>query len=102
MNQQKERYLVLFSFGSFLYLFLIIGVSTGLVFGAISVAFTLSDGITTYSLMSAIKSMLFLPFFTALSFAFNAAIGFFPYRWLCKRGWGWPTKGVFIKVEDNP
>lgn len=102
MNQPKERYLVLYSFGSFVYLFLIIGVSTGFVFGAISAVFTLADGITIDSVMSAFQSMLLGPFFTALSFAFNAAIGYFPYRWLCKRGWGWPTKGVFIKVEDNP
>ena len=84
-----------------MYLFLIIGVSTGFVIGAISAGFTLVDGITIDTLMSAFQSMLLGPFFTSLSFAFNAAIGYFPYTWLCKHGWGWPTKGVFVKVEEN-
>lgn len=101
MNQPQERYLVLYSFGSFVYLFLIIGVSTGVVFGAIGAVFSLTDGICTTSVMSAIQSLVTTPLFTGISFAISAAIAYWPYKWLCKRGWGWPTKGVFVKVQDE-
>ncbi len=98
-SPQKERYLIVFDFGSFVYMFLIIGMSTGLVVAIIDGVWRLIEEPSLSGLGWVMISLLTAPFGFGLSLAMIAAIGFLPYRWLCKRGWGWPTKGVFVKVE---
>lgn len=101
MTQQQERYSISFSFGSFVYLFVVIGAATGFTFGSLLAIWAIfSPGVTLSLAVSMIANILFASLISSLYFAVSAAIGFLPYRWLCKRGWGWPTKGIFTRVED--
>jgi len=100
MAQEKERYLIIFNFGSFVYMFFIIGMSTDVLVAVLDAATRLVERPSLGSVGWALYGFITMPFGFGLMLAVFGAVGFLPYRWLCKRGWGWPTKGVFIKVSD--
>ena len=91
-----ERYSVVFGFGSFCYMFFIIGFVAGLVAGILAGAWTLLAG------QPGEQAALYL---TALPMGVGAVsasiglIGFYPYQLLCRRGLGWPIMGLFAKLE---
>ena len=95
MSQEQERYLIIFNFGSFIYMFFIIGIAVGFLIGVIDGVWNIAQACTLSSVGWALSGLVTTPFGFGLTTAFIGILGFFPYRWLCKRGWGWPTKGVF-------
>ncbi len=99
--QEKERYLIIFNFGSFVYMFFIIGFSAGLVAASIDGVINLFTHPTLSATEITLLNLVSMPFGFGFMLAFFGAFGFLPYRWLCKRGWGWPTKGIFIKVQEQ-
>lgn len=99
-TQQQERYQITFAFGSFVYMFVVIGASAGFSIGILlTIAGIFLEGFSYAWAASAAQNLLLMPFMSSLYLAFVAAIGFVPYRWLCRRGWGWPTKGIYTRVD---
>jgi len=99
--KQQERYHITFAFGSFVYLFVVIGAATGFTFGILLAIWSIfSFGFSLALAGSVIANIFVSSFMTSLYFAVSAAIGFLPYRWLCDRGWGWPVKGIFTRIEN--